>query len=145
MGLLYILGGFLLFIAVGAMWNGAKLRRLRHERQGKEFSRERFIEAFSQLGIPEAIPATVYDYYGSQKSLKDFPFSPDDTYTEILRDAPEDIDDDAIILVGKLGMLVVPEYVRREYGDKPIQSLREMVLWLDWMRQQQPKSAQSGR
>jgi hypothetical protein len=145
MGLLYIIGGFLFFIAVGAMWNDSKLRRLRRERQGKDFSRERFIEVFRQLGIPDEIPAAVYDCYGSQKQLKGFPFSADDTYAEILHDDPADIDEDATILVGKLGMIIVPEYVRKQYGDKPIQSLREMVLWLDWMRQHQPKSVQSVR
>ena len=127
------------------MWNDSKLRRLRRERQGKDFSRERFIEVFRQLGIPDEIPAAVYDYYGSQKQLKGFPFSADDTYAEILHDDPADIDEDATILVGKLGMIIVPEYVRKQYGDKPIQSLREMVLWLDWMRQHQPKSVQSVR
>lgn len=145
MGLLYIIGGFLLFIAVGAMWNDTKLRRLRRERQGKDFSREHFIEAFRQIGIPDEIPAAVYDYYGSKKQLKSFPFSADDTYAEILHDDPEDIDEDAIILVGKLGMLIVPGHIRKEFGEEPIRSLRQMVLWLDWMRQRQPKSAGADR
>jgi hypothetical protein len=145
MGLLFIFGGFLAFIAVGAMWNGAKLRRLRAERQGKNFNRERFVETFRELGIPEIVPTTVYDYYATQKALRDFPFSPDDTYSQILRDDPEDIDEDAINLIGKLGLIVVPGYIRETYGDKPIETLREMVLWLDWMRQHQPKSAQSER
>ena len=81
------------------MWNEAKLRRLRRERHGNDFSRECFIEAFRQRGIPEVVPGTVYDYYASQKPWKDFPFSPDDTYSEILHDDPADIDNDATILV----------------------------------------------
>jgi hypothetical protein len=143
MGLLYILGAFLFFIALGAIWNEAKLRRLRRERQGKNFSRDRFIEEFRHLGIPEEIPATIYDYYCSQKPWKDFPFSPDDTYSEILHDDPADIDNDATVLLGRLGLILVPGYIRELYGDKPIETLREMVLWMDWMRQHQPKSVQS--
>jgi hypothetical protein len=92
---------------------------------------------------PEEIPATIYDYYCSQKPWKDFPFSPDDTYSEILHDDPADIDNDATVLLGRLGLILVPGYIRELYGDKPIETLREMVLWLDWMRQHQPKSVQS--
>jgi hypothetical protein len=134
MGVLYILGRFLFFIAVGAMWYELRLRRLRHERQGKNFSRKRFVEAFPQLGIPEDIPATVYDYYGSQRPLKDFPFSPHDTYSEILHDDLADIDNDAAILLDRLGLIIVPGYIRELYGDKPIETLGELVLWLDLSR-----------
>jgi hypothetical protein len=35
-------------------------------------------------------------------------------------------------------MLFLPEYVRREYGAKPFVTVRDMVLWLDWIRQHQP-------
>ena len=113
--------------------------------KGRPPARDSFIEPFRQLGIHDDIPATVYDYYASQKHLKNFPFSPDDTYSEIQRDDPLDIDEDATILIDRLGMLTLPEHVRRQFGEKPIQSLREMVLWLEWTRQHQPKSAQSER
>ena len=128
MRFLYIFGAFILFIAIWVAVDQFRLRRLRRQRQGKGFSRERFIEAFRPLGIPDNIPATVYDYYGSQKAWKAFPFSPDDRYSEVLHDDPDDLDEDAIALVQQLGMLLLPERVRREYDDKPIKTLRDMVL-----------------
>jgi len=143
MGLVYILGAFALFIAGGIVWGELKLRRLRNKRHGDAFGREHFIEAFRRMGVPDHIPAAVYDYYGSQRQLKNFPFSSDDTYSDIWHDDPEDIDADATALAARLGMLIPPEYVRKQYGDKPIETLREMVLWLDWMRQHQPKSSES--
>jgi hypothetical protein len=134
MGLLYAVVGFFFFVLLWAVVRQFRLRRLRRKRRANGFSRDQFIEAFRQLGIPDNIPATVYDYYGSQKAWKDFPFSPDDKYSEVLNDDPDDVDDDASASVHRLGMLMLTERVRREYGDKPIKTLRDMVLWLDWMR-----------
>jgi hypothetical protein len=138
MGLMYIFGALLLLIVIWVTMDQLRLRKLRHQRQGKGFSRERFIKAFRELGIPENIPATVFDYYDSQKRWNAFPFSPDDKYSEVLYDDPDDLEEDAKALVERLGMRFRPEYIRREYGDKPIETLRDMVLWLGWMRQHQP-------
>jgi hypothetical protein len=145
MGLLYIFGAFLLFVAIGIAIRKLRLRRLRNQREGKGFSREAFMEAFQQSDIPENIPAAVYDYYRSRKTWKDFPLAPDDKYSEVLCDDPCDVDGDAVALVQLLGMRLLPEYIRKEYGDRPIKTLRDMVLWLDWIRQHQPEvSGQMG-
>jgi hypothetical protein len=136
-GLLYIFGAFLLFIGVLYL-DQLKLWRLRRERQGHGFTREHFVDAFRPLGVPDAVSATVFDYYTSRGVWKGFPLSPDDAYSQVLYDDPQDIEDDARTLVERLGIQFLPEYVRREYGDKPIKTLRDMVLWLDWMRQRQP-------
>jgi hypothetical protein len=117
MGLLYILTAFVLFIAVLMVLDQSRLRRLRRDRQGKGFSREKFIEAFSQLRIPDNIPSTVYDFYRSQEAWKNFPFSPSDTYSEILRQAPEDMQNDGIAIVDRLAFQLPPEYIRREWGE----------------------------
>ena len=138
MGLLYTFGAFFLFVLIWVVVRQIRLRRLRRERQANGSRRDQFIETFRQVKIPDNIPATVYDYYGSQKAWKDFPFTPDDRYSEILHDDPDDLDDDATALVRQLGMLIPSESMRRVYGDKPIKTLRDMVLWLDWIRQQQP-------
>ena len=61
----------------------------------------------------------------------------DDTYSQLLRDDPDDIDEDARTLIERLKMRVLPEYILREYGSKPLVTLRDMVLWLDWIRQHQ--------
>jgi hypothetical protein len=126
MGLLYAFVAFFLFVVIWAVVNQFRLRRLRRKRQANGFNRDQSIEAFLQLGIPDNIPATVYDYYGSQKAWKDFPFSPDDRYSEVLHDDPDDLDDDASALVHRLGMRMLTERARREYGDKPI---KPYAIW----------------
>lgn len=145
MGFLYILGALLLFIFFGTLVGALRLRRIRRQRQGKGFSRADFVEYFRHLEIPAHIPAEVYDYYVGQKAWKDFPFSPDDKYSEVLCDDPIDMENDVRALVERLGMLFLPEYILRQRGDQPIETLRDMVLWLDWVRQHQPTAATSAR
>jgi RHS repeat-associated protein len=143
MGLLYVFGAFLLFIAVWVVVDQVRLSRLRHQRQAKGFSQAQFVEAFRQLGVPDNIPAAVYLYYVSQKAWKNFPFSPDDKYSSVLHDDPWELEDDGRALAEELGILFLPEYIRQGWGDKPIKTLRDMVLWLDWMRQNQPSTAEA--
>jgi hypothetical protein len=141
MGLLYGFIGFVLFVAIWVVVDRIRLQMLRRQRQTNAFSRDQFIETFRQLEIPDIIPSTVYNYYGSQKAWKNFPFSPDDKYSEVLHDDPDDLDEDASALVQRLGMILPTEQTLRHYGDKPIKSLRDMVLWLDWVRQHQPRTS----
>jgi hypothetical protein len=143
MRLLYGLIGFFFFVAIWVVVNRVRLRILRRQRQANGFGRDQFIEAFRQLGIPDNIPSTVYDYYGSRKAWKDFPFSPDDKYSEVLHDDPDDLDDDGSALVRQLGIILPTEHTLREYGHEPIKSLRDMVLWLDWVRRHQPRASEA--
>jgi hypothetical protein len=137
--ILCILGGVVMFVGVFMVIDNFKLRRLRRHRKGREgFTREKFLDSFRPHGVPDAIAATVFDYYTSHGVWKGFPLSPDDTYSQVLYDDPIDIEDDARALVERLGMFFLPEYIRREYGDKPLVTVRDMVLWLDWVRQHQP-------
>ena len=50
--------------------------------------------------------------------------------TSILYDDPDDLDEDALALIKRLGKAMLPEYILRERGDKPIKTLRDMVMWL---------------
>jgi hypothetical protein len=131
----------LLFIAIGSVVDNLKLLSTRRKRKGKGFTREHFIASFRPFAVPDRIPATVFDYYTANGIWKDFPLSPDDTYSQVLCDDPDDIDEDALVLVERLQMRFLPEYILREYGDKPLVTLRDMVLWLDWIRQHQNETS----
>jgi hypothetical protein len=134
----YIFAAIILLIALSAIESNLRLRRIRLGRKGKGFTREEFVEAFRQIDIPDDIPAAVYGYYRSQKGWEDFPFLPDDEYSKVLYDDPDDLDEDALALIKCLGMVMLPEYILRGWGDKPIKTLHDMVIWLDWVRQHQP-------
>ena len=136
--ILYILCGTILLASVFTLRRYLKLRQVRRQRKNKDFTREKFIDSFRPLGVPDAIPTTVFDHYTSHGVWKDFPLSPEDTYSEVLTDDSEDIERDARVLVERLGLHFLPEYIRREFGDKPFVTVREMVLWLEWIRQHQP-------
>jgi hypothetical protein len=140
MTLLGILALLALFVTVWVFYSQRKIRRLRRDRLANGISRDQFIETFRKLGISDTFSTKVYDYYGSQKALKDFPFSPDDRYADILHDDPEDIDDDAVKLVSQLGMILPPERILREYPSQ-LRTLRDMVFWLEWIRERQPTEA----
>jgi|ERR1051326_236380 hypothetical protein len=98
-------------------------------------SREEFIKTFQDTDIPDAIPSAVYDYYKSAAISKHFGISPDDQFTELFSAIGEDIEEDARELTEKLG-LAVPVRRNLQEWDKPLATLRDMVLWLDWVRQQ---------
>lgn len=136
MALVYILVASLLLIGSWIVIDALKLRRLRKQRQTGGFTRDNFVAAFRSLDVPDAIPTAVFDYY-SHELTKDLPLSPDDTFSAILHDDPEDIEEDSQKLVERLEMRLPHDYELREYGDKPVASLRDMVLWLDWIRQHQ--------
>jgi len=129
-GYLYILAGLLVFVVAGTIVNEIRLARHRG------ISRETFIEEFLNESVPEEIPAAVYDYYKSSVVSKKFSVAPDDSFDEVFGQSHEDIDDDAEELVTKLNMELPIEMVLREWPT-PVKTLRDMVLWLDWIRKQQ--------
>jgi hypothetical protein len=137
-GFLYILAAFIIFIVVATIvfqWRMGKHRGV---------SREEFIAAFADAAIPTEIPAAVYDYYKRGVISKNFSVAPGDSYEHVLHEGHEDIEDDGQHLVRKLGMELPTEPVLREW-EKPLETLRDMVLWLNWIRQHQPSQQVAGR
>lgn len=97
-------------------------------------TRDEFIQAFP--GIPTNVSGTVFDYYKIQVWAKDFSIAPEDSYEHVLLEGDEEIDDDVQELVRRLGLRIPSEYrVRR--SETPIKSVKDMVYWLDWVRQNQ--------
>jgi hypothetical protein len=69
-GFLYILIGFAAFIAVATIVGEWRLSR--HH----GLSRDAFIGEFRPYGIPDEIPAVVYDYYRKGMLFKGFGIAP---------------------------------------------------------------------
>jgi hypothetical protein len=137
-GIFFAVFAVLVLASILGVISNLKLRRIRKERAGKGFTRERFIDSFRSIDVPEILAAAVFDYYSSQGVWKDFPFSPDDTYAKVLYDDQGDIEDDTRALVDRLGMQFPAEYVLRESGNMPPRTLRDMVLLLYWIQRHQP-------
>jgi hypothetical protein len=130
MGFVYILAGFLILIFV---WSAVDQIRLSRHRG---VSRESFIGEFTAAGVPAEIPAAVYDHYVCLSVSRHFSIAPDDSFRRTFRLAHEDIDDDAEDLVKALKLELPTESVLREW-ETPLNTLRDMVLWLNWIRQRQ--------
>jgi hypothetical protein len=119
-------------------------------------SREEFIRAFQGSAVPSEIPAVVYDFYKSQVPGQDNSVSPDDLYDD-LGMGENEIAHDAESLMEKLKLQPPTEELQLQWIQKvistrrakaapgsgvdttPILTLRDMVLWLDWLRQHQPQ------
>lgn len=149
---LYFLAAFLVFIAVVKLVFDLRMRK--HH----GVPRDEFLRAFSGE-IPTEIPAAVYDYYKKMVNFKEFSVAPEDTYV-VLHKGEEDIEDDAGFLMKKLGLKPPSEEARLRWNEQirtlratppltpgfsvdstrwmqPIQTVRDMVLWLNWVRQHQ--------
>lgn len=157
-GLFFILGAFAVFIVIATLVFHWRMRK--HH----GVSREEFITAFADAAIPAEIPAAVYDYYKKGMLFKEFSIAPDDSYRDVLREGEEDIEDDARFLMKKLSLKPPSEEAQRHWNEQaltsrattlstprfsvdssrwmqPIQTVREMVLWLNWVRQHQQVAA----
>jgi hypothetical protein len=129
MGLLYLIVGV---VAAIATWSFADQLRLARRRG---ISRAAFIDEFRKAGVPDEIPAAVYDHYRSLSRAKKFSVAPDDSFDRVFRECHEDVDDDAEELARKLKIELPIEMILREWP-APLRTLRDMVLWLNWVRQQ---------
>jgi hypothetical protein len=96
-------------------------------------SREEFIRAFKNEGITLEIPAAVYDYYKSLVFSKHFSVSPDDDYEHVLSKGNDDVEDDAVFLMKKLGVNQPTRYTA-QLSEAKIRTVRDMVRWLDCVR-----------
>lgn len=126
--LVYFLAILIVVTAVGAVADQIRLSRHR------SISRTAFIEEFQKESIPAEIPAAVYDHYKSLCRSKNFGVAPEDTYDGVFRECHEDIDEDAEELAEKLNIELPIECVLRQWPT-PLRTLRDMVLWLNWVRQ----------
>jgi len=146
-GFLFFIATFVVFIAFAMVAFQLSMRKHR------SVSREEFICTFAGTDMPAEIPAAVYDYYNRKKVIfKAFSVASDGSYEYVLsgahdgpydyalKEGEEDIDEDAWFLMKNLGLEPPSEDVLLHRTNQ-IQTLHEMVLWLDWVRQHQPNQA----
>lgn len=146
-----VLGGAIMAIAIATAFVVGQRYLGKH----RGVSREKFVRTFANVGIPTEIPAAVYDFYKSRVIPRNFSIAPDDKYSALL-EGDDEIDDDAESLMKKLDLRPPSEEVQVQWIQRvlasrrkslgapgltvdaaPIQTLRDMVFWLDWVRQHQ--------
>jgi len=129
----------LVTVAVFVCLTAIHRHRLRR-RTGK--SKSEFVQAFSELAVPDSIAIAVYDYYTLFAFGDRVAISPDDSF-EDLRVGQEDLDDDLKRLVDRLGLEMPISVVLRD-SPFPIRTIRDVVLWLNWVKAHQPGASTTG-
>lgn len=114
----------------------------RHLGKHRGVTREEFIRAFAGSDVDSELAGAVFDYYKSQVRAKEFSVAPDDDYERVLLAGDEEIDDDAEALMKKLGLRRPPDYMTAR-SETRIRTIRDMVLWLNWVRTHQPGTPRS--
>jgi len=101
----------------------------------------------------------VYKFYTRSWFFGNLTIAPDDSLERLLNKGEEDVEDDAALLMKKLRLKPPSEDVRLRWNEEiraargrpsdaprfstdsnppsPIQTVRDMVLWLDWVGQHQ--------
>jgi hypothetical protein len=147
-----VLVGFGIVIAIAAFVFDSRRRRHRG------VSQEEFVRAFTQTGTPD-IPEAVYRFYTRSWFFGNLTIAPDDSLERVLKKGEQDVEDDTVLLMKKLWLKPPSEEARVRWSEQiqtsrgrpsdaprfsndsnppsPIQTVRDMVLWLHWVRQHQ--------
>ena len=151
-GISLVLAGSGVVIAIAALV--FDVRRRKH----RGVSREEFVRAFAQTCTP-AIPEAVYNFYTRSWFFGNLTIAPDDSLERLFNEGEQDVEDDAALLMKELRLKPPSEEVRLRWNEEirtsrgrqsdaprfstdsnppsPIQTVRDMVLWLDWVRRHQ--------
>jgi len=129
---------------IGAALYEKRLRRF------KGWPEREFVDEFARAGVPPKVATAVYEYYRSHSPDPLFTVAPTYSLWGVFRHSGEDVDDDAERIAKRLGLRLPPEAILREWPVPPA-TVRDMVMWVDWVRQHQPgartqpESASGGR
>lgn len=127
-GMAYIAGAIVLLLIGGAVYYQLKLNQRK-----KGWTREAFVAEFQRLQIPVEVSRAVYDHYCRNSVLRSYRVSPDDSLGAVYAASHDEVDDVALELCGRLGIELPSESVLRQWPT-PLQTVRDMVLWLNWVR-----------
>jgi hypothetical protein len=130
--LLVVVGGFLV---VGTVWWRHQVKLMQH--QG--VSREDFVRHFRGAEIADVVSGMVYDHFKQMSGVKDYQPAPTDSFEGTFKMSGEDLDDELEDLLPKLALDMPHSGVLREWNG-PLETLSDVVRWVDWVRTKQNPS-----
>ncbi len=130
-GFLATVVGIIALVAVGAAYYQVKLLW----RRGG-WTRDAFIAEFGALGVTGSVAGTVYDYYRRHSLSRSYRVAPDDSLKGVYGAGDEEADKAAETITRELGFLLPDESILRQWP-RPLTTVRDMVLWVDWIRNHQ--------
>jgi|GEM_PF-1517873 len=87
------------------------------------------------IGHNRSIQSVVCPAKSPSSVLKSFRVRPDDSHREVYSASHDEVDNAALELCKELGIELPPESVLRQWPT-PLQTVRDVVLWLNWVRTQ---------
>lgn len=106
-------------------------------------SRDEFISHFRNIGVVDIVSGTVYDHFRQMVAVRGYEPDPTDSIEETFSMTGEDLDDELGDLLPKLGLEMPHSGILQEW-DRPIQTLSDVVRWVDWVRAKQNSEGSSG-
>lgn len=130
---LMIIGG--IAGATGIAW-GLHLRRLKNH---VGVTRADFVTHFQSTGIGTQIAEAVYDQFQRIGTWNGFRPSPADSLERTYKTVDEDVEENLKEILQRLGLEMPHSGVLQEW-DRPIETLSDVVRWVDWVRTKQNPS-----
>jgi hypothetical protein len=131
--LLMIVGGIL--GATGIAW-ALHLKRLRNH---VGVTRDDFVAYFGSAGIASQIASAVYDQFQKIGTWKGFMPSPTDSLEGTYKTVDEDVEENLKEVLQRLSF-EMPHSGSLQEWDGPIETLSDVVRWVDWVRTKQKPS-----
>lgn len=123
------------FLVVGIFWWEHRRQLARH--QG--ISRYEFVQHFRNVGIVDEVSGAVYDHFRQLAGVRSFQPAPLDSLEGIFKMSGEDLDDELGELLPKLKLEMPHSGILREW-EPTIETLSDVVRWVDWVRTKQDPS-----
>lgn len=102
-------------------------------------TRDEFVAQFQLLGIGSLIAVAVYDQFQKLGTLKGFMPSPTDSLEGTYKTVDEDVEENLKEILQRLGLEMPHSGILQEWN-KPLETLSDVVRWVDWVRTKQNPS-----
>ena len=123
--------GFVLFCIIDDRVFTRKLRR----KTG--WSRSRFIAAFELKGVDPRDAGVVHDFFQQWWDVRDYLVSPQDDLEKDYHFASIEYYESFTSILEQCSLELPPERIRLQWPGGPLQTVEDVVLWVDWVRHQQ--------
>jgi 2-polyprenyl-6-methoxyphenol hydroxylase-like FAD-dependent oxidoreductase len=131
-----------ILLTIGAIVGATGIAWALHLKRLKDhvgMTRDEFVAQFQSTGVATAIAAAVYDQFQKLGIWKEFMPSPGDTLEKTYKTVDEDVEENLKAILQRLGFEMPNSGTLQEW-DGPLETLSDVVRWVDWVRTKQNPS-----
>lgn len=135
----FIVLGVIGFVLVCIIYDRVHTRKLRRKTSG--WSKSRFIAAFETRGVDPRDAGVVYDFFQKWWGVRDYLVSPQDDLDKDYDFASIEYYDSAVSILEQCSLELPPERTLLQWPGGPVQTVEDLVLWVDWVRHRQQQTS----